>query len=274
MGTADGRDAQRPPRIRILLSHDHVALREALREALTARGEFDVIGESATSEEATALCANLQPDVLLLDAGLPGPPPEITVGRIRSVAEHTAVLVLGGFGTADTAGHLLRIGASGYLHRVTSLELLCAAIRSAAPGRRGRPAASPSALTPAPPDGELLSPRERELLTLVAQALSNREIAAQLNIAEGTVKRHLRNIFGKLNASSRLDAVNKAFAKALVPAPDGVAARPLRAAAPPRTQAVVRDSCITVTRGTYGPAGKPPVRLTGNTGSERKRVPA
>jgi two-component system nitrate/nitrite response regulator NarL len=237
-----------PRRIRVLLGHDHVVLREALRDVLTRRGEFDVIGETSTSEEATALCGSLQPDVLLLDAGLPGPPPDVTVGRIRSVAERTAVIVLGGVGSSDTARHFLRVGASGYLRRVTSLDSLCAAIRGAAPwhGQPSAPAQRGRAGAAGEDAGEALSPRESELLTLVAQALSNREIAVELGIAEGTVKRHLRNIFRKLNASSRLDAVNKAFAGSPNPSPGGGGRR--SRPPPPPTSGVEPGPCLTPAR--------------------------
>ncbi|CAL9474257.1 HTH-type transcriptional regulator MalT [Streptomyces sp. enrichment culture] len=232
-----------------MLAHDHVLSREALGEALCARSGMEVVGEAVTSEETTTLCADLHPDVLLLDDGLPGPPPEITVGRIRSVAEHTAVLVLGGFGSGEGARRLMRAGAGGYLRRVTSLDSLRAAIRAATPDWEW------SGAGPKRPVAEPLPPRERELLTLVAQALSNREIAMELDIAEGTVKRHLRNIFGKLNASPRPDAVNKAFAGALISRPGEVAdARRVRAQGP-RAQATGPGvpSCRTIARGNAGP---------------------
>lgn len=214
--------------IRIVLADDHTILREALREILDSEPDFVVVGEAHDGEHATALVTARRPDVMLLDVRMPGMGATRTVSRLLAAAPRTRIIVLSKYECPDSVQELLDMGVCGYLHRSVSRAHLVAAIRgvmqsgdgvflslsrrrfTAFDGPQGGDGGSRGAL----------SDRERELLRLVAGALSNRQIALQLEIAEGTVKRHLRNIFRKLDAVSRIDAVNKAIAAALIPTPE------------------------------------------------------
>jgi two-component system, NarL family, nitrate/nitrite response regulator NarL len=196
--------------IRIILADDHTLLREALREVLVTERDFRVVGEVGDGDAVVQLAASLRPDVVLLDVDMPGAHPTNTVDRLRSVSPRTAVIVLTMYDDPQLVRDMLHVGVSGYLHKSVGWRDLVAAVRSAA---RGQPQVamlvSRETLISLDDRRQLLSAREQEVLALVAEAMSNRQIATRLSITEGTVKRHLRNIFGKLGAVSRMDAVNK-----------------------------------------------------------------
>jgi two-component system nitrate/nitrite response regulator NarL len=189
--------------IRIILADDHTLLREALREVLVTERDFRVVGEVGDGDAVVQLAASLRPDVVLLDVDMPGAHPTNTVDRLRSVSPRTAVIVLTMYDDPQLVRDMLHVGVSGYLHKSVGWRDLVAAVRSAA---RGQPQV---AMLVSRETLISLSAREQEVLALVAEAMSNRQIATRLSITEGTVKRHLRNIFGKLGAVSRMDAVNK-----------------------------------------------------------------
>ncbi|MFE4862277.1 response regulator [Streptomyces sp. NPDC056670] len=205
------------PPVRILLVDDHAILRETLRECLEAEGDFEVVGDGADGAQAVALCARLRPDVLLLDVEMPGAPVGMTVPRVLEVSPRTRIIILSMHESPDLVRELLALGIRGYLNKRVSRHHLASVIRGVMrEGDEVQISVSQfAALAPGAQDNRI-SPRERELLTLVSQALSNRQIAVRLGITEGTVKRHLRNIFGKLDAVSRIDAVNKAVAASLI----------------------------------------------------------
>jgi two-component system nitrate/nitrite response regulator NarL len=204
----------------VLIVDDHRLLRETMREMLSVEG-LDVVGDTGDGATAVALARDTTPSVVLLDVEMPGHFPLETVRRLRAVSPLSRVIVLTMHDDPRLVRQMLQAGVSAYLHKSVSREDLVAAIRSAV--REGdapvtvtvtRPGvADPAEIGPGP-----LSARELEVLTLVGQALSNRQIATRLTITEGTVKRHLRNVFAKLDATSRLDAVNRGVAAGLIPA--------------------------------------------------------
>ncbi|QIY95534.1 response regulator [Streptomyces sp. S1D4-11] len=203
--------------VRILLADDHAILRDTLRECLESESDFEVVGDGADGAQAVALCARLRPDCLLLDVEMPGVPVGVTVPRVLEVSPHTRVIILSMHENPDLVRELLSLGIRGYLNKRVSKHHLAAVIRGVMrEGDEVQISVSQfAALAPQAQDNRI-SARERELLTLVSHALSNRQIAVRLNITEGTVKRHLRNIFGKLDAVSRIDAVNKAVSASLI----------------------------------------------------------
>ena len=207
------------PQVRIVLVDDHVILRDTLRTCLHLEEDFEVVGEGADGAQAVSLCGRLRPDVLLLDVEMPGPPVGSTVPRVLEVSPETRVIILSMHESPDLVRELLGLGIRGYLNKRVSKQHLVSVVRGAASGGDAvqLSVSQHAAVTPAV-DGRI-SARERELLTLVSQAMSNRQIAGRLCITEGTVKRHLRNIFGKLDAVSRIDAVNKAVAASLIVPP-------------------------------------------------------
>lgn len=209
-----------PEVIRILVADDHTLLREAVCEMLRLEEGFQVVGEAADGDSAVEFARQVRPDVVLLDVGMPGNQPGLTVRRLKDVAPNTAIIIVSMFTEQRLIQELLSRGVRGYLHKSVSRQELASAIRGIYRRSRGQVVISAAPPEPYPSeDRGPLSARELEILTLVADAMSNRQIAGRLNITEGTVKRHLRNVFTKLGAVSRIDAVNKAVAESLIEPP-------------------------------------------------------
>ncbi|SRR6266545_129005 len=223
-------------RITILIVDDHALLREGLREILEAQDDLMVIGEAGDSASAIALVAEKRPDVILLDVEIPGEDVTTTVSRIRSLSPDSKVIILSMYDGPQLLRSLLAAGVRGYLLKSVHRQELVTAIRSAHSdnGRIVLAVSRESLAQAQQPSSELLSAREREVLELTAQALSNTQIASRLSLTEATVKRHLRNIFVKLGAVSRIDAVNKATAASLITVKDRpVTPRRLKFTPPP-----------------------------------------
>ncbi|MGH3755864.1 MAG: LuxR C-terminal-related transcriptional regulator, partial [Pseudonocardiaceae bacterium] len=170
--------------------------------------------------DALALVAEHHPDVVLVDVEMPGPGARATVSSLRQEHPDTQVIVLTMHDKPELVWELLDQGAAAYLVKTIARHELIAAVRSVvtSPGnillsvsRR-----TISQLDKPPPD-VVLSARELEVLELAALAMSNAQIGKQLIIAEGTVKRHLTNIYAKLGAVSRVDAIRKATTARLIP---------------------------------------------------------
>jgi DNA-binding NarL/FixJ family response regulator len=151
--------------------------------------------------------------VVLLDVEMPGHEPVQTVRQLAAMTPAPKVIILSMYDDPKLVHDLLKIGVYGYLHKGVSRQDLVLAIRGVSRSRQ-RVTISVPWESAADDQPDVLSSREQEVLSLVASALSNRQIAGRLAISEGTVKRHMRNIFAKLGAVSRLDAVNKATAAA------------------------------------------------------------
>lgn len=213
---------------RVVIADDHTLFREGIVEICDNESDLHVVGEAAHGEAAVAQVRSTNPDVLLLDVEMPGPGAEETLERVLRVPEPPRVAVLTMHDDARMVSRLIAIGAQAYISKSSTREELLAAIRavrndsdrvvlSVAKGtvsRLERPAQGP------------LSARELEVLGLVAHGLSNAQIAGELYISEGTVKRHLTNIYLKLEVRSRMNAINKAMAMRLLPAAEpGAAAR-------------------------------------------------
>ncbi|MET7702487.1 MULTISPECIES: response regulator transcription factor [unclassified Streptomyces] len=206
---------------RILVADDHTLLREALCDLLGAEPDFEIVAQAGDADSAVRQAAQLRPDIALLDVQMPhNDDPAATVRRLLQRQPNLRIIILSMDDHPLLVRQLLGLGVRGYLHKSVSRQTLVAAIRERADsGRRVVTVSMPqtpqhTGAQPAP--GRRLSEREVEVLTLVAAALSNRQIGARLGITEGTVKRHLRKIFDKLDAVSRIDAVNKAVTLALI----------------------------------------------------------
>jgi DNA-binding NarL/FixJ family response regulator len=208
-------------RTRVLIADDHTLLLDALSELLSMEADIEIVGKAGDADAVVTVAAQVQPDVVLLDVEMPGNPAAETMRRIGSVSPRTKTIVLSMYDDAPLVRELLAAGARGYLHKGVSRQDLVAAIRGVRrdPHRLIVSVSQNGFTTSSAPEGGPLSDRELQVLTLAARAMSNRQIAGQLAITEGTVKRHLRNIFRKLSAVSRIDAVNKAIAAALIDDP-------------------------------------------------------
>jgi DNA-binding NarL/FixJ family response regulator len=215
--------------IRVLLVDDQALFREGLRTLLGMQPGLEVVGEAANGEEALRLAAKLRPQVVLMDLRMPVLDGVTATRRLREAQPDCRVIVLTTFDDDEYVFEGLRAGAVGYLLKDVPSEKLVEAIRAAA---RGESFLQPSVAAkviaefsrlaeqaqakPPPPLVEPLSERELEVLRLVARGASNKEIAAALFIAEGTVKNHLTSILGKLGARDRTQALLKAQELGLV----------------------------------------------------------
>ena len=209
-------------RIGVLIVDDQSLFREGLRTLLSVQPDFEVLGEAGNGEEALRLSVQLQPTVVLMDLRMPVMDGVTATRRLHDALPNCRVIVLTTFDDEDLVFDGLRAGAVGYLLKDVSSEKLFEAIRAAARGEyfllpsiTSKVMAEFSRLSrmaPAhvQPLAEPLSPREMEILRMVATGASNRDIAEALVIAEGTVKNHLTNILGKLTAKDRMQAVLKA----------------------------------------------------------------
>jgi len=203
--------------IRVALADDHALMREGLRQILTAQHDISVVGEAGDSGGALAVVAAEQPDVVLLDVEMPGEDVTVTVRRMKTASPRTKVIILSMYDRQHLVQSLLALGIKGYLLKSVAGEQVVAAIRSAvAPDGNIVLSISAQGLSAAADFDSVLTDRERAILQLAASALSNVQIAARLSLTEATVKRHLHNIFTKLDAVSRIDAVNKAVARSLI----------------------------------------------------------
>ncbi|MFF9196479.1 LuxR C-terminal-related transcriptional regulator [Streptomyces sp. NPDC014779] len=197
--------------IRIVIAEDHALVREAVSLLLSREPDLEVVAEAADGPAAVRGAVR-GADVVLLAPGLPGRGPVQTLRDLRTKAPRTRVVLLSESEDDGLARTLLAEGAHSCVPTRAPSETLLRAVRAAAPETLETPETQES---PAPADEErpagreLLTERELEVLRYVGQALSNRQIGNRLTITEGTVKRHLQNIFAKLDARSRIDAVNK-----------------------------------------------------------------
>lgn len=205
----------------VLVVDDHELIRRGVRGMLEREPDLAVVAEAGDSVTAVEAAAVLKPDVVLLDVEIPGGAVVDTVRGIKAGSPQSAVVILSMFEGPGLVKELLDVGIQGFLLKgVPRLELLTA-LRSVVRDREhvvlGVSRESLDYATGR--RDEVLSPRELEVLAATAEGLSNAQIANRLSLAETTVKRHLRNIFGKLGAVSRIDAVNKAVAASVIRPP-------------------------------------------------------
>ena len=204
--------------ITVLLADDHALFRDGLRSILTDDPRLRVVAEAADARSAVLAAAAHLPDVVLLDVQMGESHVADTVRALRSAAPACRIVILTMYEDAQLLQELLGLGVRGYLLKtVRRVELVSAVTAVADHPEQVVLSVSSSTLTRSTPDMPVpLSPRELQILKLVAQAFNNAQIATRLSLTEATVKRHLHNVFKKLDAVSRLDAVNKARAAGLI----------------------------------------------------------
>jgi DNA-binding NarL/FixJ family response regulator len=208
--------------IRILLADDQALFREALRTLICLQPDLEVVGEAASGAEALRLARVLRPNIVLMDLQMPVLSGVAATRQLHSEQPDCRVIALTTFDEDEYVFECLRSGAVGYLLKDAPSENLFAAIRAAARGESflqpsvtTRVLAEFARLSDQPPASsstliDPLSDREREILRLIAGGSSNREIAEELFITEGTVKNHVTNILSKLDVRDRTQAAIKA----------------------------------------------------------------
>ncbi|WP_436536334.1 response regulator [Actinoplanes sp. HUAS TT8] len=219
--------------ITLLLTDDQTLIRSGLAMMLSVHPELEVVGEAGSGDEAIALTRELTPDVVLMDLNMPGmdgieATRQLTADDFTPDPDYTAkVLVLTGLGDDEHVYAALRAGASGFVLKAAAPAELTTAIECVARGNgylapsitRGVIAGIATRPSPARPTAGILdrlTPREREILTLIAYGLTNEEIAAQLHLAMATVKTHVCRILMRMEVHDRAQAVVVAYQNRLV----------------------------------------------------------
>jgi two-component system, NarL family, response regulator LiaR len=206
--------------IRVLVVDDHPMVRRGLMALVRTAEGMVFVGEATNGQEAVQLCRELRPTVVLMDLVMPAMDGAEATRLIRQQCPEIQVLVLTSFHEMTLVQQAINAGAVGYLLKTASSDELIAAIRSAHEGQSTLSPEATQALVQAAQQqisaSAELSPREREILGLLAQGLTNTEISERLFISVPTVKFHVTNILDKLNASSRTEAVMIAVRRKLV----------------------------------------------------------
>ncbi|GIH27079.1 DNA-binding response regulator [Acrocarpospora phusangensis] len=201
-----------------MIVDDHPVVREGLRGMLDADPGITVAGEAGSGDEAVIRDRDLKPDVTLMDLRMPGGDGVSAITRILAGRPEARIIVLTTYESDQDIVRAVEAGAAGYLLKDTSRADLLGAVAAAA---RGETVLSPSVATRLvtrlrAPVAESLSPRETQVLSLVARGLTNAEIGRELFISETTVKTHLLRVFGKLGVSDRTAAVTTALQRGLL----------------------------------------------------------
>lgn len=204
--------------IRVLVADDHAVVRAGIVALLADEPDIEVVGEAVDGVEAVSLAAELTPDLVVMDVRMPRLTGDEATARILAETPGVRVLVLTTYESDASILAAIEAGASGYLLKAAPADELLAGVRSVSAGEVAlSPAIAAQLVTrmrqPAPP---VLTPRETEVLRLVAEGLTNRQIGERLHLGEATVKTHLLRTFDKLDVSDRTRAVTLAMERGLL----------------------------------------------------------
>ncbi len=218
------------PRIRVLLADDQSLFRKGIASLLGEEPDFEVVGEASTGLEAVAIAREVVPDVILMDLSMPEMDGVEATRRIKQEMPAARIVILTVSDDDQDLFAAVKSGAQGYLLKKIEPQALYGALRTAARGEASIShamaakileefARQASSGVQAPAENTPLTPREKEVLGLVTRGRSNKEIAAALDLAENTVKNHLKNILEKLHLENRVQAATFALRQGLLDKP-------------------------------------------------------
>jgi NarL family two-component system response regulator LiaR len=206
--------------IRVMIVDDHTMVRRGLAAMLKVKPDLKLVGEASNGQEALRVCEDVQPDVILMDLLMPRMDGPTAIRALRRHWPGVRVIALTSFQEKDLVQKALRAGAISYLLKNVSIDDLAQAIRAALMGQSTLAPEATQALIQAasqgPPPGDDLTPREREVLELLVEGLTNPEIAQRLMVSASTARAHVSSILSKLGVSNRAEAVARAFRLKLV----------------------------------------------------------
>lgn len=207
--------------IRVMLVDDHTMVRRGLAAFLKVFDDLQLAGEAQNGREAIQLCADILPDVILMDMVMPDMDGAAATRAIRQQFPHVQVIALTSFKEGDLVKNALEAGAIGYLLKDVSADELVRAIRAAHAGRATLSPEAAQALVETanhpPVPGQDLTERELEVLALMVEGLNNTQIAGRLTVSSSTIKSHVSNILSKLGVASRTEAVTLALRNRIIP---------------------------------------------------------
>ena len=201
-------------KIRILLVDDHAVIRMGLMTAVSDAADMDVVADVESGPDAIAAFRQHRPDVVVLDLRLHGMSGIETIHALRAEFKTARILIFSSYATGEEIYRAMKAGAAGFVLKEMSLDRLLEAIRAVHQGAQYMPSEIAARV------GERLlahlTPREIEVLHLLARGLSNKEIGAQLGVVEGTVKIHITSVFNKLGVSDRTQALIESIKRGIV----------------------------------------------------------
>jgi len=208
------------PTIRVMTVDDHNILRGGLRFLLLAFDDIELIGEAYSGEEAVQMCAEVRPDVVLMDLRMPGMDGIATTRALKATCPQVQVVILSGYYTSELVWQAMRAGAVGYLLKDASIHVLTGAIRAAREGQTTLAAEVTQALLKSGAQPPLprrdLTERQRDILALLVADLSNTEIAERLALSPYTIRNQISEILTRLGVTSRAAAVALAVQAGMV----------------------------------------------------------
>lgn len=207
--------------IKVMIVDDHMMVRDGLKVFLSIQDDLEVVADVGDGDEAITLCEEMQPDVILMDLVMPYIDGPTAIARIKAAYPHIAIIALTSFMEEELVQRAIQAGAIGYLLKDIDSEQLADAIRAA---YKGRPRIDPKAMqvliradNRSTPLGNDLTRREREVLALLVDGKTNKEIAEALTISISTTRLHVSHILSKLGASNRTEAATLAMQHKLLP---------------------------------------------------------